>query len=91
MRSRRKEETEREDRRERHRDGKGMWGEKGNRRERHRDGRECGEKRDRQQRGRKERDESHPINTPKTRTQKNTKGALTADSCQCMVKPTTVL
>lgn len=53
MRSRRKEETEREDRRERHRDGKGMWGEKGNRRERHRDGRECGEKRDRQQRGRK--------------------------------------
>ena len=38
MRSRRKEETEREDRRERHRDGKGMWGEKVNRRERHRDG-----------------------------------------------------
>lgn len=29
MRSRRKEETERENRRERHRDGKGMWGEKG--------------------------------------------------------------
>jgi len=46
VRSRRKEETEREDRRERHRDGKGMWGEKGNRRERHRDGRECGEKRE---------------------------------------------
>ena len=29
MRSRRKEETERENRRERHRDGKGVWGEKG--------------------------------------------------------------
>ena len=74
MRSRRKEETERET-------GEKDTGMEGNVGRKGTGSKEAG----------KERDESHPINTPKTRTQKNTKGALTADSCQCMVKPTTVL